>query len=270
MVICLHNIELYEKSMHTDSGIRFIGIGKNSYFPSHWHEHTEIHFMLKGSAQIRCGSKILSFKENDCIIINSNELHEGFHGPDYDCFKFKLHPVILDNKYFVFKNFVHDDTTTELMYKIIQLHENRDAVSKFSVKSYLYQFISHLCLNHLDENQHTEINKEKLEKMNTVASFLHTNYASEITTEALVEMSHYNYSHFCHTFKEVFGISANKYLLNIRLTKATSLLTTTDMNITEIASVIGFTDPNYFARIFKKEKGFSPSDFRKNFIQRNF
>ena len=105
---------------------------------------------------------------------------------------------------------------------------------------------------------------EKLEKMNTIASYMHQNFSSEITTEELVQMSHYNYSHFCHSFKEVFGTSANKYLLSIRLNKASSLLLTTDLNVTEIASLSGFTDPNYFARIFKKEKGLSPSGFRKS------
>lgn len=259
----MNDIDLYEKSTYTDSGIRFIGIEKDSYFPLHWHEHWEVHFMLNGKAQIRCGSKIISFKENDCIIINSNELHEGIPGEKHHCFKFKLHPAFFDKKHFFFKNFIHDDTVTALMHRIIEFFDKDDAPSKFAAKGYMYQLISYLCENFIDESQHVDVNKEKFEKMNTVASYLHKNYASDITTDALAKMSHYNYSHFCHTFKEVFGLSVNKYLTDIRINKASSLLTTCDMNITEIASVIGFVDPNYFARIFKKEKGVSPSEFRK-------
>lgn len=261
----MNSIELYEQSQHTDSGIRFIAIGENSYFPLHWHEHTEVHFMIRGEAQIRCGSKIFSFKENDCIIVNSNELHEGIPGQSYQCFKFKLHPSFFNNKYFVFNNFIHDDDISHLMHKIIPIYENTDDASIFLTKGYMYQFASLLCEKFTNKTfSEQKSNKEKLEKMNTVASYMHKNYATEITTEALVKMSHYNYSHFCHCFKEVFGVSANKYLLSIRLNKASSLLLTTDFNVTEIASLSGFTDPNYFARIFKKEKGLSPTDFRKN------
>lgn len=260
----MNDIELYEKSTYTDSGIRFIGIDEDSYFPLHWHEHWEVHFMLHGNGQIRLGNKTVSFKENDCVIINSNELHEGISGQHYRCFRFKLHPAFFDKNHFFFKNYIHDDTVTSLTYKIIEYYDKEDMPSKFAAKGYMYQLISFLCENYVDESQNVGISREKLEKMNTVASYLHENYASEITTDALTKMSHYNYSHFCHTFKEVFGVSANKYLSDIRINKASSLLLTTDMNITEISSVVGFTDPNYFARIFKKEKGLSPSQFRKN------
>lgn len=260
----MNRIDLYEQSQHTDSGIRFIAIDTESYFPLHWHEHWEFHFMLRGKGQIRCGSKILTFKKNDCIIINSNELHEGVVGENYECFKFKLHPSFFDNKYFVFNNLINDDTVTDLMCKMVELYQNKDDVSVFKAKGYMYQFVSHLCSNYVDKRfNEQKIHTEKLDKMNIVASYMHQNYSSEITTEDLVKMCHYNYSHFCHTFKEVFGMSANKYLLTIRLNKASSLLLTTDLNITEIASLSGFPDPNYFARIFKKEKCVSPSDFRK-------
>lgn len=261
----MNRIDLYEKSTYTDSGIRFISIGENSYFPLHWHEHAEIHFMLEGSAQIRCGSKIINFNKNDCVVINSNELHEGMPGPNYKCFKFKLAPSFFHNKYFVFENYIHNETVTDLMYKIIELYQNTDAVSAFKVKSYMYQLATFLCENCIDKNQnYMTPSKEQITKMNAVASYMCTNYASVISTQELANKSHYNYSHFCHVFKEVFGISANRYLLNIRLSKASSLLMTTDMNITEIASVTGFSDSNYFARVFKKENGLSPTEFRNS------
>ena len=58
-------------------------------------------------------------------------------------------------------------------------------------------------------------------------------------------------------------MSLTKYILAIRINKAESLLLTTDMNITEIAISSGFTDANYFSRVFKKETGKSPSKYRE-------
>ena len=99
--------------------------------------------------------------------------------------------------------------------------------------------------------------------MNSIASYLHSNYATKIEAEALAEMSHYTYSYFSSAFKEVFGMPLTKYLLAIRITKAAALLSSTDMNVTEIAACSGFSDANYFARAFKKETGLSPSEYRE-------
>lgn len=263
----MNDLELYEQSRHTDSGIRFIGIDMKNDFALHWHEHLEFHFIIRGEADVRCGSRIVHFKENECLIINSNELHEGIPKGSYECFEFKLHPAFFDNKHYLFEHLVKDDNVSTLMFKIIELYERQDDASVFLVKGYIFQLISylleHYAIKDISENVARQ-NIEKLEKMNTVASFMHNNYGSEITTESLAEMCHYNYSHFCHTFKEVFGMSANKYLLTIRINIASTLLLTTDMTITEIASVSGFADSNYFARVFKKETGLSPSGYRLN------
>ena len=86
----MNKIELYEKSTHTKSGIRFIGLNKTNDFKIHWHEHVELHFMVSGEAKVRCGSQVFHIKKHDCLIINSNELHEGLSVGDGECFKFTI------------------------------------------------------------------------------------------------------------------------------------------------------------------------------------
>ena len=60
------------------------------------------------------------------------------------------------------------------------------------------------------------------------------------------------------------GYSANKFIKHIRLNRAKSLLLETEETITEIAYATGFSDPDYFGRVFKQEFGQTPSDFRKH------
>ena len=59
------------------------------------------------------------------------------------------------------------------------------------------------------------------------------------------------------------GLSAVMYMRKLRLNKATVLLTTTDMNISEIAYAVGFNDPKFFSRVFGEEFGAPPSELRK-------
>jgi signal transduction histidine kinase/DNA-binding response OmpR family regulator/ligand-binding sensor domain-containing protein len=60
------------------------------------------------------------------------------------------------------------------------------------------------------------------------------------------------------------GHSAQALIQSIRLSKAKELLTKTENNVSEIAYDCGFNDPEYFSRVFKKETGFSPTDYRNN------
>ena len=53
-----------------------------------------------------------------------------------------------------------------------------------------------------------------------------------------------------------------QYIVSIRITNAQVLLETTDYNVTEIGNIVGYDNPLYFSRIFKKQKGVSPSEYR--------
>ena len=53
-----------------------------------------------------------------------------------------------------------------------------------------------------------------------------------------------------------------QYIVSIRVTNAQMLLETTNYNVTEIGNIVGYDNPLYFSRIFKKQKGVSPSEYR--------
>lgn len=262
----MNNFNLYEVSRHTNTGIIFVGLNTADPFPLHWHEHLEFHFIVRGYTSIQCGGQIFECREQDCLIINSNELHKGIDTENSTSFKFKLHPSFFDHKHYVFQNLIHDDTVTSIMLRIMDIYQNTDDASVYILKGYIFHLIGYLCTNFATKvllaavGQH---NAEKLERMNQVASYLHTHYRSPISAEMLAKMSHYTYSYFSHSFKDVFGVSATNYLANIRIEKAKTLLTTTDMNITEIAESSGFSDSNYLARVFKKATGLSPLKYRE-------
>ena len=59
------------------------------------------------------------------------------------------------------------------------------------------------------------------------------------------------------------GISPQKYLINFRLNQACKLMKNTELSIAEISRSVGYQDPLYFSKLFKKEKGLSPSKYRK-------
>lgn len=70
-------------------------------------------------------------------------------------------------------------------------------------------------------------------------------------------------SHFCRIFKEITGQSPQQYIINVRIDRAKELLTFTEHSVAQIAEATGFEDQNYFARVFKKKVGMTPSDYRR-------
>ncbi len=64
-------------------------------------------------------------------------------------------------------------------------------------------------------------------------------------------------------FKRLTGLSFSEYMLNLRISKAKTLLRLSDASVTVIAEETGFYDVCHFIRSFKKATGSSPSEFRR-------
>jgi AraC-like DNA-binding protein len=75
-----------------------------------------------------------------------------------------------------------------------------------------------------------------------------------------VKLSH---AHLYRKLKALTNQTPVQLIRYIRLQKAKGLLENSEMNISEIAYAVGFTDPNYFSRIYHKEMGITPSETRK-------
>ena len=101
--------------------------------------------------------------------------------------------------------------------------------------------------------------------MLAVAEKINLDYGKKITVSALAGEFGYSIDYFSHVFKETFGLSPQKYVINKRISAAKHLLLTTDRTVAQIALSCGFNDPLYFTRIFSKEIGVSPTAFRQSF-----
>ncbi|MBQ7344786.1 MAG: helix-turn-helix transcriptional regulator [Oscillospiraceae bacterium] len=102
-----------------------------------------------------------------------------------------------------------------------------------------------------------------LEEMEHARRYFNEHYNEPINIEEYARSRGMSVSWFLRNFKQVTMKSPMQYILTIRINNAVSLLETTDYNVTEISTIIGYENPLYFSRIFRKQKGVSPSDFRK-------
>jgi len=102
------------------------------------------------------------------------------------------------------------------------------------------------------------------EEMDKAMLYFNKHYSNDISIEEFASSIHMSTSWFIRNFKQYTGQTPMQYILSIRIINAENLLETTDYNLTEISRIIGYDNPLYFSRIFKKQKGLSPSEYRKN------
>ena len=261
----MNNINLYEKIPAESFPIQLLEFDSMpSDFFLHWHEHTEIILVTEGWLKVRCGERIITATKGDCIIFNGNELHEGLSCKcKFRCIHFS--PSFFEDQYVLFENVVKDNFVIAQIDNIFNNYKNPNQVSMLEIRGYSYLLISHLIKNYT-EKTFTEIRyqqySKKSNKLNDAIKFIEQNYAEDISTAFLARLSHLSEGYFCHIFRETTGKSAKEYIAHLRIEKAIDLIKTTDMTILEIAMQCGFSDANYFARIFKKYKGFTPTSLR--------
>lgn len=83
-----------------------------------------------------------------------------------------------------------------------------------------------------------------------------------LNISVLAKEAHISVSHFHKLFRKCCNITPGEYLLNLRLQKAQIMLLNSNLSVTEIAESCGFTNLYHFSRVFKKNKGISPSQYR--------
>ena len=98
----------------------------------------------------------------------------------------------------------------------------------------------------------------------TVRRYIDGHFKEPLTLDLLADLVHINKYHMAHSFTRDYGISPINYLLSLRLQESRTLLQSTNLSMTQIARIIGFSSPCYFSQIFKKSLGISPSAYRSS------
>jgi two-component system response regulator YesN len=93
--------------------------------------------------------------------------------------------------------------------------------------------------------------------------YIDANFSYNISPKSLAEIFFVNPSYASRCFSQKHGFTITEYIQNVRINRAKILLQSTNVPINNIALNVGYIDTNYFSRIFKKQVGLSPQEYRK-------
>ncbi|HIY03318.1 MAG TPA: response regulator [Candidatus Blautia faecipullorum] len=126
------------------------------------------------------------------------------------------------------------------------------------LRAWFLEKIREVCCNIMDSRE-----KETVTVVERAKNYIRKNYQKDISLDEVSRQADISPYYFSKLFKQETGKNFIEYLTEVRLLKAKELLAVPGCSIKEICAMSGYSDPNYFSRIFKKYEGVTPSEFRE-------
>ena len=143
-----------------------------------------------------------------------------------------------------------------------------DILSCWNQKELGYKYKCSALLYEIFAECYAQNYKEEVEKSKIKASvdYIHKSYKkSDLSIREVAERSFMSEVYFRKLFKEEFGISPQKYIIDLRIQNAAGLISTGYYSLKEVAYMSGYNDYKYFSVEFKKVMGISPSEYIYNY-----
>ncbi len=113
----------------------------------------------------------------------------------------------------------------------------------------------------LARGDHTRADAQRI--VRRVMAHIHEHYFEPVTRQELAQCAGVSQGHLSRCFRQALGLAPITYLNRYRLSQAKALLETGHASVSEVARAVGFSDSNYFARVFREETGVSPAAYRR-------
>jgi two-component system response regulator YesN len=121
------------------------------------------------------------------------------------------------------------------------------------------------------QKQLLEVRRIKASRANSLLSlvteYIQKSYDREVSLESAAEMVRISPFYLSRLFRKETGVTFIDYLTEYRMKRARELLSVPTNNVKEVCYRVGYKDPNYFARVFKKVSGMTPTEYRDRMIQ---
>lgn len=107
--------------------------------------------------------------------------------------------------------------------------------------------------------------------VNKIRSYITEHYQdADLSIKSIAQALNLSNSYACSQFKKVTNLTINDYLSKIRINEAKKLIIQGDQTINQIAMQVGYSDPNYFSRLFKKTTGLTATEYKNSFFNQQY
>ena len=96
-----------------------------------------------------------------------------------------------------------------------------------------------------------------------IRHYIDRHYKEHLTLDLLAEEANVNKYYLAHAFKREYGISPINYMIACRIEESKRLLAETDLSMSQISGILGFSSASYFSQCFRRAESVSPIEYRR-------
>ncbi|MDQ6421302.1 AraC family transcriptional regulator [Paenibacillus sp. LHD-117] len=147
-----------------------------------------------------------------------------------------------------------DPDLLRLIEQLLGAASAPDFMGLLEKKSLFYQIIANVL-----QSERYRQNEESYPAIEDAIRYIQTHFMEPLTLAGLAERYKLRSKYFSHLFTKYSGTGPIEYLIRYRMNKAHEWLLTKQFSVSAVARSVGYSDPYYFSRLFKKHKGVAPS-----------
>lgn len=148
------------------------------------------------------------------------------------------------------------------MQSILSALQTEDPLRGVECSALGYQLLLELFL--YASRSEVRSKRQHVEQLAPIFTYIEEHYGEPISLKQLADQLQVSPQHTCLLFQQTLGLRPFAYLTKFRLRKAKELLLLhMDMEVRDVARLVGYEDSSYFIKLFKKQEGLTPSSFRK-------
>lgn len=237
----------------------------------HTHNHMELFFIVGGKGQFLINDQLHPVDANNLVIINPNILHTevSLNAQPLEYIVLGVEGVELAA-----------NNTSDVPFNILDRHESveisgclRNILREMEQKNTGYEDVCQAYMEILiirlmrttalavpSEPQAISTNRQCA----AVRRFIDLHFKEPLTLEQLAEEGHMNKYYLSHAFKREYGISPINYMISRRIEESKYLLAETDLSMSQIAQLLGFSSLSYFSQVFRRSQEISPKEYRSS------
>ena len=237
----------------------------------HTHSHTELFFIVSGKGQFLIQDQVFPVGINNLVIINPNVLHteDSLNAQPLEYIVLGIDGIELandenSNGQFSILDHMESVEISGCLRNILREMEQKNTGYEDVCQAYMEILIIRLMrsttLSVPSEPQISSGNRQCA----AVRRYIDLHFKEPLTLEQLAEESHMNKYYLSHAFKREYGTSPINYMISRRIEESKYLLAETDLSMTQIAQLLGFSSLSYFSQVFRRTQSVSPLEYRQS------
>lgn len=237
----------------------------------HTHTHMELFFIVGGKGQFFIGDQIHPVDVNNLVIINPNILHTevSLNAQPLEYIVLGIEGIALangdtSNSQFNILDHYESVEISGCLRNILREMEQKNPGYEDVCQAYMEILIIRLmrttALAVPTEPQAFTTNRQCA----AVRQYIDLHFKEALTLDHLAEEGHMNKYYLSHAFKREYGVSPINYLISRRIEESKYLLAETDLSMSQIAQLLGFSSLSYFSQVFRRTLGLTPMEYRQS------